>query len=86
MSDVDVRHEKHEKTRLLRRRVSSIFSLVIYTGIPPPCSAGKIMTTTIARIVIEKRTLLIVLFNMEKYYFVNILPPILKTKNFFNWN
>jgi hypothetical protein len=83
MSDGDVRHEK---TRLLRRRVSSIFSLVIYTGIPPPFSAGKIMTTTTTRVITERRTLLIVLFNMEKYYFVNILPPILKTKNFFNSN
>ena len=39
------------------------------------------MTTTTS--VIIERTLFIVLFNMERYYCVNILPPTLKTKNFF---
>jgi hypothetical protein len=53
--------------------------LFIYTNIPPPVSAGIIMTTTIS-VATERITLFTLLFNMRKYYTANILPPIQKNK------
>ena len=56
--------------------------LVYYTLAPPPCSALIIMTATIMIVVTNVMTLFILRFDMKDYYTVNILQPILKTKNF----
>jgi len=80
VSDEGVRHKKNPP---FSEAGFKYFVSFIYTNVPPPFSAGKIMTTTIIIAAIEKVTLFTLLFNMKGYCTANILPPILKTKNFF---
>jgi len=64
-----------KETRLFGGGSLSIFKLC-YTLVPPPCSAGIIMTTTIMTAITSDIILFDVHFDMKDCYTVNILPPI----------
>jgi hypothetical protein len=58
------------------------FVLFIYTSVPPPVSAGIIMTTTTS-VVTERITLFTVLFNMKEVLYCEYTPANFNNKELF---
>ena len=61
------------------------FVLFIYTSVPPPVSAGIIMTTTTS-VAIERITLFTLLFNMKEVLYCEYTPANFKNKELFCLN
>ena len=73
---------RHKKNPPFAEAGFSILNYLFYTVIPPPLSAGKIMTTTTS-VAIDRRTLFKLFFNTEKY-FCKYTPAALDYKELFS--